>query len=254
MKGVLYAVLGIVLAFSIVNLVHAAEYNGEHWQSTYLWYVDASCPAFVKNSVEEQLAKHSPVATQYVTVWNRGISQDSANVIYCGYSDVQETQVQLPLPYGLTSSVSETVAGRARWYHLTATQEIVECDVWLSSMYTNEDTVDRYVLHEVLGHCMGLRHSSEKDAVMYYAPRATSFHIDDYAGLTELYRLCRDSAFVDYKGNLYLARLDVEELLEALDDRQYDAYRGVELSAYLAANEPWPASVYNVKESACDSR
>lgn len=239
------------------SLVHAAEYNGEHWESTFQWYIDASCPALVKTAVEEALDRYSPVDTQFVGIWSKGISQDSASVIYCGDSDVQQAQLQAPLPYGLASSVADAldapyiVAGRAYRYYYTETQEMAECDVWLNSVIINEQLLDVLVLHE-LGHCMGLLHSSEENAVMYYVPTAKSFHIDDYAGLTELYSMCRDKNFTDYMGNMYIARLDVEDLLEALDDRAYDMFRGVELSAYLDAGGIWPSSVYNVKQSSCE--
>ena len=242
--------LGVLL--SVSTKTSASEYDGEHWQSTFMWYVDASCPSYVKPAVEEALEKHSPVESLFLGVWSRGVSQDSSNVIYCGYSDVQEMQLQQPLPYGLEYAVAEATAGRAKWYFFRESQKIVECDVWFGTASLTEENVELYVLHEVLGHCMGLQHSNDRDAVMYFAPNATGFHVDDYAGLTELYRLCRDKDYIDTLGNKYIARLDVEDLLAVLDNREHDMYRGVELSGYMDANTMWPAGLYNIKESACE--
>ena len=243
----------LVLLSTVLNMhpATAAEYDGEHWQSTFIWYVDISCPTYVKPTVEAVLEKHSPVAHLFISTWSLGVSQDSSNVIYCGYSDVQEMQLQ-QLPYRLEAATSETTAGRARWYFYREQQKIVECDVWFSSGSLTEETVELYVLHEVVGHCMGLQHSIDRDAVMYFAPTATGFRVDDYAGLTELYRLCREKDYIDTLGNKYIARMDVEDLLAVLDNREHDMYRGVELSGYLDANTMWPSGLYNIKESSCN--
>lgn len=251
--AILACILGIVATLAIN--AEAAEYSGEHWQTPFVWYIGADCPAYVQPAVEEALEKYSPVEHHFVRIWTIGVSQDSSSVIYCGYSDEQETQLQKPLPYWLDMDDQATAAGRARWYFFKTQQKIVECDVWLSSLFMNEDNVDRYVLHEVLGHCMGLQHSNYTDAVMYYAPSVNHLHIDDMAGLTQLYKTCRAMPFVDAAGNMYLPRLDVEDLLDGLvkagASQDYSEYRGKELQAYLPALGEWPLDVYAIQESAC---
>ena len=251
-------IIGCYVVFT--DDAEAAEYKGDHWATSFSWRVDKGCPVYVKTSVQEMLDKHAPVTNNY---YGRSYTTpsfgDKQNVIYCGVTDVQSEQLTTPLPayvdYEVTELVSReenAVAGRARrsWY--ASSLEMIECDVWLSTLFIDEENINKFTLHEVVGHCMGLTHSNDTNAVMYYAPSATQWAADDFAGITELYEQCHEKPYIDSIGNVYMPSLDVEDLLEAIDNRDHDKWRGVTLAAYLDANENWPAGLYNIKESACE--
>jgi len=253
MKNIYTYTLLFALCFGTVETAEAANYDGEKWTTTFNWMISDTCPAYVKTSVEEMLNKHGPVDNVYQRkTYVAPTHGDRSNVIYCGFEDVMESMLQKPLPRYMGYNMEEATGGRARWSWYESSLQIVECDVWLSTLYMNQWNVDKYTLHEVVGHCMGLRHSDIPDAVMYFAPYAQALHVDDYAGLYELYEKCDGIPYVDVRGNIYLPKLDIDDLLEDLDRREYDKWVGINVSAMLDANEEWPNGVYNIKESACD--
>ena len=248
--------VGLVFAAAMFfgSKVEAAEFLGPKWRNTDTlhWYVDPSCPNYVKTATEVMMNRHSPIKHSYAGKWQHGASRDNANYIYCGSTDVQETQIQQRLTPGMSLTVRNAVAGRAYVYAYETDKRIFECDVWLNTDYLDDQTVYRYVGHEVTGHCMGLDHSPIKSSIMYYAPYRNDFHIDDFAGLTELYSQCHDKDFIDSDGNKYMSRLDVDALLARLNERQYDMWRGIELSAYQYVNTNWPLGLVEIKESSCN--
>lgn len=263
MKRILLEVTTLLFALVIAAmlfispLAQAAEFDGDRWSTSFNYFVDRDCPDYVAPAVKEALEKHSPVVYHYFGKSSMTPSNDSQNLIYCGATDVQSGMIQT-IPFHLELKEEKVVnsgnaaAGRARWYVIKKQDRIVECDVWLSSIWMNEGNVDKYVLHEVTGHCMGLRHLPNPNAVMYFAPYRNDFHVDDFAELADLYDTCPDKDFIDSDGNIFHVALDVEALLARLDLREHDRYRGVELVGKQYVGSEWPAGLVDIRESGCD--
>lgn len=226
----------LTLACAFIDRAEAYEYNGEKWMSRIDWYMGAGCPSYVKGTVEEVAkeieANVAAIETRYVTKWSGVPAQDQRTTFYCGTTDVQESYL-INLPWWLEMNTAETVAGRARWYYKESNNEIVECDVWLNTDELTEGNVEKFVRHE-LAHCLGLRHSNEYSAVMYYAPLLPYYHVDDWAGLKRLYHDC--TPVIDKYLNLYIGAVETTEGM---------------LSGILRAGKQWYADVYNVEEVEC---
>ena len=243
----------IMMLGFFIKAAEGYEFNGEHWQSEFSWYFHDSCPRFLKSAIEEALEKYSPAQHRFVSRSYTTPSLDNKSVMYCGEEDIRATQLSAPLNPGLIEVTEYTTAAAARRSFFKDSLKINACDVWFNSDYLDEYTpyVQTLVLHEVVGHCHGLRHSRERNAVMWWQGTHNDIHIDDFAGLTELYQVCRDKPFIDTDGNIYHPRLDIEDLLISLDDPEFDAYLGVELSGLQLANTPWPSGLYDYKASVC---
>lgn len=229
----------LTLACLYISRADAYDYNGEKWMSRIDWYMGTGCPKYVKESAlsvyDEIEANVEAIETRYVTHWSQSPRQDERTTIYCGDTDVQDGN-SIKLPWWLEmregrllSDDGTTVVGRARWYYKPSDNEIVECDVWLNSSELTESTVDKYVRHEI-GHCLGLQHSEEAVAVMYFAAILPYYHVDDWAGLKRLYQDYRP--VVDAYLNLYTGLLDT----------RLGVASGIIDSGYV-----WPDDAYSIE-------
>jgi len=188
-------VIGLIIGIKDAN---AYNFNGEHWESTYVWHMGAGCPSFVEQFADNILAKIVPVDVEQSYDWPN-VAQDNHSVIYC--SDTPPDTALL-LPGSDSSSItfdnSDVVAGNAHWYWNG--DVILECDIWL-----HEDIgllgLFKILSHEV-GHCLGLQHSFDFRALMYRTPRVSRAMVDDLAGLSLLYGTCESR--VDKDNNILL--------------------------------------------------
>jgi hypothetical protein len=231
--------IALTLACVYISKAEAYEYNGERWLKKINWYMGTGCPSYVKDSAmmifDELTENVEDIETNHLGKWNLTPSKDQRTTIYCGTSDVQQTQIER-LPWGIEMRVSQvltedqdTVAGTAYWYYKSSNNEIVECDVWLNTDSLTVSNADKFVRHE-LGHCLGMKHSDVVSSVMYYAPVLPHYHVDDWAGLKRLYKDGRP--IIDKYLNLYTGTVETTEGLA---------------SGILDAGKVWYDDVYNVE-------
>ncbi len=189
---------GVILTLLMCSSASAYEYNGEHWQSTFNWFMGDGCPDYVEQTVINALEDFSPVPHAFGGYLHKAPGADGYTTVYCAPAPVLELQF---LPPGVSYDEQDTVLANAKWWWITQTQEITECDIWLGTDSLTRYNVVRLVKHE-LGHCFGLQHSEMNVAIMYSSPLFNRLHVDDLMGLSELYEQC--FPVVDEWNNLFI--------------------------------------------------
>jgi len=135
------------------------------------------------------------------------IGYDQRVTLYCAETDPVEL-VRLPPGVSmqtdyLTDSQNGLVLASARSYWLGSS--IVDCDIRLHPYFVTNSNVESVVAHE-WGHCLGIDHSNNWDATMFYAPPIRStLHADDLLAACELYQVCK---LMDAEGNLAIRPIE----------------------------------------------
>lgn len=217
-------------------LVFAFEFTGERWREKISYHYMEGCPAFVLPAIENAFASVSPVA--YLNTGRQeSVGFDYKVTFYCSDSPVRDLQ-NIPSTIAWHESkfaISEhTIGATTRRYWIIDTQKIVDFDIWLNSEVIDKENIDKILNHEIL-HGLGIRHSDNPEALMYFLPQTESMHADDLAAISLLYEICEDS--VDGEYNYFMHNVPVDG----------DSYYGI-----LPYGGTWPNDVHTVGYSVCD--
>lgn len=212
------------------------EFTGERWREKISYHYIEGCPPYVLSAIETAFSVVSPVA--YGNTGKRNsVGFDYKVTFYCADSPVRDQQV-IPSTIAWHESnfaVSEnTIGATTRRYWIIDSQKIVDFDIWLNSSVINKENIHKILNHEIL-HGLGIRHSDNPDALMYFLPKGDTMHADDLAAISLLYEICEDSVDADY--NYFMHRVPVDG----------SSYYGI-----LPYGGVWPTDVHTVGISVCD--
>lgn len=240
------------------------SYTGEKWAKPYRYAISDSCPSFVGHLYGLALNDMSPVPHERLpNTHKQRFSIDDESIVYC--SDEQPV-ASLREPDGLTVRTEHVTAsdgaviGQAQWAYADD-GEITQCDVWFDSgklmtdvvisgqEYTgqiSEGLMRTLAAHEA-GHCFGMRHVSDRDAVMYgHVGYAKAWHVLDQAQMALIYDGCH--AVVHESGSMFVPSADVDRLVRGTE---WSEWEGARVSYLINAGAEWPLGVYGVGESVC---
>ena len=187
-----------------------------------VYYQSSSCSISTSGLWKRASEKWGVVETV-----NRGelnnVSYDGRPTIYCATVDPNAIVslppgVELTISY-LMSEDNNLVMASAHQYWKSGA--MVDCDIRLHPVFVNDDNVDTSVLHEA-GHCLGIAHSDNPDATMYFAAPDDTLHADDLLAICELYNTC-----VQWDE-------DFNMLIEPFE------YQGTCFYGYMPAGKEWP--------------
>jgi hypothetical protein len=111
--------------------------------------------------------------------------------------------------------------------------EIIDFDIWLNTEVITPENIDKILKHEVL-HGLGISHSNNPDALMYFKPTRSKMHADDLAALSILYEIFEDSVDGDF--NLFVHKLSLGG----------ERYYGILLFGGI-----WPDDIHTIGLSPC---
>lgn len=212
------------------------EFTGERWRENISYHYIEGCPSYVLPAIEKAFGAVSPVAFNN-TGRRDSVGFDYKVTFYCAESPILDLQV-IPATIAWHESnfaVSEnTIGATTRRYWIIDSQKIVDFDIWLNSSVINTENIDKILNHEIL-HGLGIRHSDNPDALMYFLPNSETMHADDLAAINLLYEICEDSLDADY--NYFMHRVPVDG----------SNYYGI-----LPSGGVWPTDVHTVGQSVCD--
>ena len=230
-----------------------AGYNGEFWITPYEWYLGSGCPDYVVDVAQEIMSRDAPMAWRYMGELDvpSTIEKNDKSVIFCT-QDFPGLAAHVP-EEGWGSDKAEAVAAYTMWWWTyTGDFEFIrEADIWLKLEYLDEETVYRYLWHE-LYHAWGIQHDPDSRSLMYWAPLAFEPFIYDKAELNNLYKTCDDQA--DSNANMYVAGIDMTDYIqtqEPLFRQLYKDFIGRRVSYTLMAGGVWPDDVERVGLSRC---
>ena len=110
--------------------------------------------------------------------------------------------------------------------------EIVDCDTTFFTDHVTQENLPIITGHET-GHCLGLPHSTNKDALMFSAPALPRKDIEDMARMYTLYGLC-NKVLADDRLNLFIPRAvkfdDQEDIYQAFVRTNPLRYEDVQLT------------------------
>ena len=160
-----------------------------------------------------------------VEMGHNSIGYDNRPTLYCAENAALQnvpSDVEVRIDY-VRSSQDNLILATAHSYWIS--EAMVDCDIRLHPAFVYEENIEEAMLHE-FGHCLGIAHSQDREAIMYYAIRKGAYlHADDHLAICEIYGVCR---LID--SNLNLA-IPPQEYGEA-------CYYG-----YLIAGGIWPDDV-----------
>lgn len=234
-KGKFFLLITLSLAIGAERNSYGFEFTGERWRDNIQYHYMEGCPAYVLPSIEKAFESVSPIAFK-----NTGI-QDSVGfdykvTFYCADSPHQNLQ---KLPTTVESEETNfateenTIGATTKRYWLLDTLKIIDFDIWLNLAVIDSGNIDKILNHEIL-HGLGIRHSENPEALMYFLPRRSDMHADDLAAISLLYEICEDS--VDEEFNYFMHKVPVE---------------GENFYGILPNGGIWPEDVHTVGFSVC---
>ncbi|MFK7863340.1 MAG: matrixin family metalloprotease [Pseudohongiellaceae bacterium] len=216
--------------------IYAFEFTGERWREKISYHYMDGCPSFVLPAIEKAFNSVSPVDFD-ITGRRDSVGFDYKVTFYCADQPVRDLQV-IPSTIAWHESkfaLSEnTIGATTRRYWIIDSQKIIDFDIWLNSSVIDLENIDKILNHEIL-HGLGIRHSDNPDALMYFLPKTKSMHADDLAAINLLYEICKDN--VDEKYNLFMHNVPVDG----------ENYYGI-----LPVGGTWPDDVHTIGFSVCD--
>lgn len=228
---------GIAAVFSVVSGKHisAFEFTGERWHDQISYHYMVGCPAYVMPAIEKAFATVSPVAFKNTGI-RHAVGFDYKVTLYCAaepFSSLQVVPPEIQSEETNFSTEEQTIGATTRRYWLKSTKEIVDFDIWLNSAVITPQNIHKILNHEIL-HGLGIRHSENPDALMYYLPLREDLHVDDLAAVSLLYEICEDQ--IDEELNLFMHKVPVNGEL----------YYGI-----LPNGGRWPDDVHTIGYSVC---
>lgn len=232
--------IGVLLILTVALLIFTAPraeayeyYPGEPaWPDAPIyWHYDSSCPGYVHPEIIPAFTAWGVRTPQFAGPSMVG-GYDGLSTIYC--SVVSEQALSL-LPADVGYAVDSAAMAKAYVYWSKSRGIMLECDIQLDTTQTTAENI-RYILRHEIGHCLGLAHSAEPDALMWpYIKSDIGLNVDDIGGMSRLYGMCESVA--DAAGNTFLDRV---------------AFEGKNWSGFVPAGGVWPGDVYSVQETSCE--
>jgi hypothetical protein len=193
------------------------------------------CPAYVLPAIEKAFGLVSPVSFKNTGI-RESVGFDYKVTFYCADTPQQNLQ-KIPATVELEetdfATEEHTIGATTKRYWLHDTLQIIDFDIWLNLSVINSSNIDKILSHEIL-HGLGLRHSENPKALMYFVPSRSDMHADDLAAISLLYEICEDS--VDEQFNYFMHKVPVEG----------ENYYGI-----LPNGGVWPKDVHTTGVSVC---
>jgi hypothetical protein len=227
--------LMLALTILVPRLSYGFEFNGEKWQDKIRYYYLEGCPAYVLPALDAALKTVSPVAFQNTGI-RFSVGFDHKVTLYCADSPVNALQ---QIPSNIASEEThfgteeQTIGASTRRYWLKDSMKIIDFDIWLNIAVISPENINKILKHEVL-HGLGIGHSKNPDALMYFRPKRSDMHADDLAAINLLYKICEDRMDEDFNIFIHKVPLDGESYYGILP------YGGI-----------WPMDVHTIGFSAC---
>lgn len=235
-KGSKYLTLFFFACALLVPMTsNSFEFNGEKWQQNIHYYYLDGCPAFVLPAFEAAFKTVSPVPFQNTGV-RFSVGFDHKVTLYC--ADAPKDALQ-EIPSNIQSvdthfaTEEQTIGATTRRYWIKDSMKIIDFDIWLNLGVITPENIDKILKHEVL-HGLGISHSNNPDALMYFKPTRSKMHADDLAAINLLYEICEDRVDDDF--NLFVHKVPVGE----------ESFYGI-----LPFGGIWPKDVHTIGRSAC---
>lgn len=211
------------------------EFTGERWRESIQYHNKEGCPDYVLTAIDEAFQSVSPMAFK-----NKGqhdsLGFDYKVTFYCAYSPYQYLE-NLPATVALEetnfTTEEQTIGATTKRYWLIDSLKIIDFDIWLNLSVINPSNISKILSHEIL-HGLGIRHSDNPDALMYFLPQRSGMHADDLAAISLLYEICEDSIDEDF--NYFMHKVRVNE----------ENYYGI-----LPNGGLWPEDVHTIGFSVC---
>jgi hypothetical protein len=223
------------LTLLVPILSHGFEFSGIKWKQSIRYYYMEGCPAYVLPAFEAAFNTVSPIPFQNTGV-RFSVGFDHKVTLYCADSPNDSLQ-QIPSNIESAdthfSTEEQTIGATTRRYWNKTSLEIVDFDIWLNTKVITPENIDKILKHEVL-HGLGISHSNNPDALMYFKPTRSKMHADDLAALSILYEICEDSVDDDF--NLFVHKLSLEG----------ERYYGI-----LPFGGIWPDDIHTIGLSPC---
>ena len=210
-KPILALIIVMLIGFGIFQKVYGYELPDQFrkWNisTVNVYYKTDGCNILTLGLIHRASRKWGVLQTDDRGTTTLPIGYDQRVTLYCAEVDPMEI-VRLPPGVSmqtdyLTDSQNNFVVASARSYWLGSS--IVDCDIRLHPIFVNNSNVESVVAHE-WGHCLGIDHSNNWDATMYYAaPSRATLHADDLLAACELYKVCK---LMDSEGNLAIQPIE----------------------------------------------
>ena len=169
-NGLVLWLFGMAVGIFLCQSGYAFEPTGQKWNKDYVWEMGQGCSVLVELFM--------PIALEPYSRWvdsSKGDDffdtpsiDDNKSVVYCssapvGANDITERHD------GVGSDWA--VSGNARWRFSSTYNLTIECDIWI---YEDAPlfSILKILRHE-LGHCFGLFHSDNENAIMFHTPLFT---------------------------------------------------------------------------------
>lgn len=168
----------------------------KHWgRQEVLYFIDKpSCPQIVM----DQFPGVFEGADRFIRFLEGGIRRtigyDEMPTIFCdpddtrlGTSDLSHLPDGIQVTeYDIKSEVNNAVTLASARVYSSYSGAIMDADIWIDSDFIHESNIN-YVLKHEIGHLLGLPHSNDPDALMYWKPTARTWNITDYAMFSMAY-------------------------------------------------------------------
>ena len=232
--GVLYLV---IFSLSVLALPHSYgfEFTGERWRDNIPYHWMESCPAYILPAIEKAFESVSPVMFKNSGI-KKSVGFDYKVTFYCAdtpYKNQQKIPLTVELEETNFETEEQTIGATTRRYWLPDTLQIIDFDIWLNLSVINSSNINKILSHEIL-HGLGLRHSANPEALMYFVPSQSEMHADDLAAVSLLYGVCEDS--VDEQFNYFMHKVPVD---------------GKNYYGILPSGGVWPKDVHTIGISVC---
>lgn len=160
-----------------------------------LYFVDKpSCPKLVLDQFPSILEEPSRFIKFLDGGMRRTIGYDGMPTIFCDKESTRlgsSSLVAIPdnivvTEYNVLSETRQPVVLATTRVYSSLSGSIIDADIWIDTDYIHESNI-KFVLRHELGHLLGLPHSENEDALMYWKPTRETWHITDYATLSLAY-------------------------------------------------------------------
>ena len=232
-KHLTLLVSALILLLPMIS--HGFEFSGEKWKQKIRYYYMEGCPAYVLPAFDAAFKTVSPVPFENTGV-RFSVGFDHKVTLYCADSPKDALQY---IPSNIESMDThfsteiQSIGATTRRYWIKDSMEIIDFDIWLNPKVITPENIDKILKHEVL-HGLGISHSNNSDALMYFKPSRSNLHADDLAALNVLYETCEDAIDDDFNLFIYKTRLGGESYYAILP------FGGI-----------WPDDVHTIGLSPC---
>ena len=185
----LLIVLALAFAYEVYGYELPDRFRKWNVDSIEVYYNDEGCTVRIDGLWRR--AAHKWGVIDVIDGGGSSVEYDHKPTLWCGYKDQAllnvPSNVEIRIDY-VRSSQDNLVLGTAHSYWISGS--MVDCDIRLHPYFVNEENVEETMLHE-FGHCLGIAHSDNRDAIMHYSLRDGAYlHADDLLAACDLYGVC----------------------------------------------------------------